>query len=137
MRLCFCICKSLFSHDVIQYYIPCEVGSHFMSLGPRIHARGLGYRIKIQYMLKCGISGLKVSRSSYLDNHLSESIHARTKGTLLGWLSFHNIGPRGPCPGCARGQKLVNLQNMVFLRQSPYLDGHLSECIQTWTIGTL
>ena len=32
---------------------------------------------------KCGRSVLNFSRSSYLDNHLiSESIHARTKGTL-------------------------------------------------------
>ena len=48
----FAYAKSRFSHDMVQYYIPCEVGSHFMSLDPRIHARGLGYRIKIQYMLK-------------------------------------------------------------------------------------
>ena len=31
---------------------------------------------------KCGMSALKFSRSSYLDNQLSESIHAWTKGTL-------------------------------------------------------
>ena len=90
---------------------------------------------------KCGISVLKFSRSSYLDNHLSESIHTWTKGTLKGWLSLHNIGPLGPCPGGGRGQKLVDLQNVVFLRlnvsRSPYLDNHLSESIQTWTIGTL
>ena len=31
---------------------------------------------------KCGMSALKFYRSSYLDNHLSESIPAWTKGTL-------------------------------------------------------
>ena len=86
---------------------------------------------------KCGMSVLKFSRCSYLDSHLSESIHAWTKGSL----SLHNIGPLGPCPGGSRGQKLVNLQNVVFLRlnvsRSPYLDKHLSKSIQTWTIGTL
>ena len=90
---------------------------------------------------KCGMSVLKFSRSSYLDNHLSESIHAWTTGILYGWLSLHNIGPLGPCPGGGRGQKLVNLQNVVFLHlnvsRSPYLDNHLSKSIQTWTVGTL
>ena len=66
---------------------------------------------------KCGMSALKFSRSSYLDNHLSESIHAWIKGTIYGLLSVHNIGPPGPCPGGCRGQTLVNLQNVVFLRQ--------------------
>ena len=84
---------------------------------------------------------LKFSGSSYLNNNLSESIHAWTMDTLLGWLSLHNIRPLGPCPGGGRCQKLVNLQNMVFLRlnvsRGPYLDNHLSESIQTWTIGTL
>ena len=32
--------------------------------------------------LKRDISGLKFSRSLYLDNHQSENIHTRTKGTL-------------------------------------------------------
>ena len=31
---------------------------------------------------KCGLSVLKFYRSSYLDNHLSESIYAWAKGTL-------------------------------------------------------
>ena len=90
---------------------------------------------------KCGMSVLKFSRISYLGNHLSESIHAWTKGSLYGWLSLNNIGPLGPCPDGGRGEKLVNLQNVVFLHlnvcKSPYLDNHLSESIQTWTIGTL
>ena len=75
---------------------------------------------------------LKFSRSSYLDN-LSECIHAWTKGTLKGWLSLHNIGPLGPCPCGGSGQKLVNLQNVVFLHlnvsRSPYVDNHISESI--------
>ena len=90
---------------------------------------------------KCGMSVLKFYRSSYLDNHSSKSIYAWTMGTLKGWLSLHNIVPLGPCQGGSRGQKLVNLQNVVFLRlnvsTSPYLDNHLSESIQTWTMGTL
>ena len=73
---------------------------------------------------KCGMSALKFSRSSYLDNRLSESIHAWTKGTIYGWLSVHNIGPLGPCPGGGRGQKLVNLQNVVFLHQM-FLEVHI------------
>ena len=40
---------------------------------------------------------LKFSRSLYLDNLLSESIHTWTIGTLWGWLSFHDIRPQGPC----------------------------------------
>ena len=73
---------------------------------------------------KCGISGLNFSRSSYLDNHLSESIHTRIKGTLYGWLSLNNIGPLGSCPGGARDQKLENLQNVVFVRQR-FLEVHI------------
>ena len=73
---------------------------------------------------KSGMSALKLSRSSYLDNHLSESFHAWIKGTMYGWLSVHNIGPLGPCPGGGRGQKLVNLQNVVFLHQM-FLEFHI------------
>ena len=58
------------------------------------------------------MSVLNFSRSSYLDNHLSESIHAWTKG----WLSMHNTDPLGLCPVGGRGQKPVNLKNVVFLR---------------------
>ena len=64
---------------------------------------------------KCGMSALKFPRSSYLDNHLSESIHAWIKGTIYGWLKVHNIGSLGPCPGGGRGQKLVNLPKYGFL----------------------
>ena len=73
---------------------------------------------------KCGMSALKFSRSLYLDNHLSESIHAWIKGTIYGWVSVHNIGPLGPCPGCGRGQKLVNFQNVVCLCQL-FLEVHI------------
>ena len=73
---------------------------------------------------KCGMSALKFSRSSYLDKHLPESIHAWIKGTIYGWLSVHNIGTLGPCPGSGRGQELVNLQNVVFLRQM-FLEVHI------------
>ena len=66
---------------------------------------------------KCGMYALKVSRSSYLDNHLSESVHAWIIGIIYGWLSVHNIGPFRPSPGGGRGKKLVNLQNVVFLHQ--------------------
>ena len=66
---------------------------------------------------KCGMSALKFSRSSYLDRHLPESNHAWIIGTIYGWLSVHNIGILGPCPGGGRGQKVVNLQIVVFLRQ--------------------
>ena len=63
-------------------YVPCEIGFHFMPSDPRVHACEWGYRVKIQFMLKCGVSGLKFSRILYFDNHLSESNHSRTKGTL-------------------------------------------------------
>ena len=42
---------------------------------------------------------LRYSRSPYFDNHLSEVIQTWTICTLLDWLSFHAIGPQGPCPG--------------------------------------
>ena len=42
---------------------------------------------------------LKFSRSLYLDNHSSESIHTWTIDALYGWLSFHDIRPQGPCQG--------------------------------------
>ena len=70
------------------------------------------------------MSALKFSRSSYLDNHLSESFNVWIKGTMYGWLSVHNIGPLGPSPGGGRGQKLVNLQNVVFLHQM-FLEFHI------------
>ena len=73
---------------------------------------------------KCGMSALKFSRSSYLDNHLSESIHAWIKGTIYGWLSVHNIEPLGPCPVGGKGHKIVNLQNVVFLHQM-FLEVHI------------
>ena len=73
---------------------------------------------------KCGMSALQFSRSSYLENHLSENIHAWAKGTVKGWLSLHTIGPLCPCPGGGRGQKLVNLQNVVFMRQM-FLEVHI------------
>ena len=34
------------------------------------------------------------------------------------------LDPPGPCPGGGRGQKLVNLQNVVFLRQM-FLEVHI------------
>ena len=40
----------------------------------------------------------KFFKSSYLDNHLSESVHIWT-GTLESRLSFHESWPQGPCPG--------------------------------------
>ena len=36
----------------------------------------------------------KFSRSQYLDNHLSESIHTWTINALYDWLSFHKLDPR-------------------------------------------
>ena len=42
---------------------------------------------------------VKVFRSPYLDNHLLESIHTWTIGTQYGQLSFHDLGPLGPCQG--------------------------------------
>ena len=89
---------------------------------------------------KCGMSVFKFSSSSYLYNHLSESIHAWTKGTLYVWLSLHNIGSLGPCPGGGIGQKLVNLQNVVFLRlnvsRSPrYLIGNYSNLVHRHPVG--
>ena len=38
------------------------------------------------------------SSGVYLTNHLSESIHIWTIGTLEGQLSFHSSWPQGPCP---------------------------------------
>ena len=59
----------------------------------------------------------------------------------LGWLSFHNIGPLGLCPGGARGQKLKKSSKCCIcalkVSRSRYLDKHLSESIKTWTIPTL
>ena len=122
-------------------WVSCEVGFHSMPSDPGSMPVDGATGSKSSTCSKCGMSVLKLSRSLFLDNHLSERIDAWTKGTLKGWLSLHNIGPLGPCPCCGRGQKLVNLQNVVFLRlnvsRSPYLDNHLSESIQTWTIGTL
>ena len=63
-------------------YIPCEVGFHFMSSDPRVHAGDGATGSKSSTCSKCGLSGLKVSRSLYLDNHLSERVHTRTKCTL-------------------------------------------------------
>ena len=87
------------------------------------------------------MSAVKFSRSSYIDNHFPESIHAWTKGTLYGLLKLHNIGPLALCPGGVKGQKLVNLKTCgIFasnISRSQYLDKHLSEIIQTWTIGVL
>ena len=37
----------------------------------------------------------RTKKSPYLDNHISESIHTWIIGTLLGWLSFHDIGLQG------------------------------------------
>ena len=85
---------------------------------------------------------LKFSRSPYLYNHLSEGIHTWTICTLCGWLSFHAIGPQGPCPGKGvTGSKSstcskCGISELKFSRSS-YLDNHLSESIHTWTKGTL
>ena len=40
----------------------------------------------------------KFFKSSYLDNHSSESIHIWPIRTLDGWLSFHESRPMDPCP---------------------------------------
>ena len=97
----------------------------FHAIGPQGPCPGKGATgSKSSSCSKCGISGLKFSRSSYLDNHLSKSIHTWSKGTLYGWLSFHNIGPLCPCPDGARGQKLDNLQNVVFVSQR-FLEVHI------------
>ena len=48
---------------------------------------------------------LKISGSPYLGNHLSESIHTWTIGTLLGKLSFHDMVPQSPCPGVGQRSK--------------------------------
>ena len=65
------------------------------------------------------------SRSPYLDNHLSESTHTWTIGTLYGWLSFHDIGPQSPCP-CSTCDISVSM-----FSRSPYIDNNLSETIHT------
>ena len=63
------------------------------------------------------MSALKFSRSPYLDTHLSECIHDWTMVTLLDWLSFHAIGPQGPCLWMGlQDQNLVHVQNVVCLR---------------------
>ena len=52
------------------------------------------------------ISASKFSRNPYLDNHLSENTHTWNIGTLYGWLSFHDIGSQGPCPGVGPDVKI-------------------------------
>ena len=42
---------------------------------------------------------VKFFKSSYLDNHSSESIHIWTTGTLEGQLSFHDSWFQASCPG--------------------------------------
>ena len=58
---------------------------------------------------------LKFSRSLYLGNQLSESIHTWTIGTYR--VSFHSMtsDPRVHVGGGARGQNLVHLQKLGFL----------------------
>ena len=77
-----------------------------MTSDSRVHARGGGgggggKRSKFSRSPKTRIFVLMFSRNLYLGNHLSESIHTRTPGSMLG--------------GGARGQNLVHLQKLGFL----------------------
>ena len=55
----------------------------FHAIGPQGLYPGTGATgSKSNTCSKCGISVLKFSRSSYLDNHLSEIIYTWTKGTI-------------------------------------------------------
>ena len=47
-----------------------------------------------------------ISRSPYIDNHLSESIQTWTMDALYDCLSFHEFGPQGPCPGMGLDVKI-------------------------------
>ena len=79
---------------------------------------------------KYDMSALKFSRSLYLDNHLSESIHAWIKGTIYGWLSLHNIDPWVPARTVvdAKTSKLSKCGILASnVSRSPYLDNHLWE----------
>ena len=60
-----------------------------------LFVKDLCYFVFFQFV----ISASKFSRSPYLENYLSESTHTWTIGTVYGWLSFHDIGPQGPCLG--------------------------------------
>ena len=63
-------------------WVSCDVGFHSMPSDPGPMPVDGAIGSKSSTCLKCGMSVLKFSRSSYLDNRFSESIHAWTKGTL-------------------------------------------------------
>ena len=57
----------------------------------------------------------------------------KSQGILIRIMSGNPVTQGSMPGGGARGQNLVHFQNEVF---NPYHDNHLSESIQTWTIGT-
>ena len=80
---------------------------------------------------------LKFSRSPYLDNHSSESIHTWTID------SFHSMasGPWVQARGWGSRLKSRTPSKMAILAlkfsRSPYHDNHSSESMDTWAIDTL
>ena len=74
--------------------IHCMVSLHSTTSEPMVHAGGGARGRNLVHIQKIGFF-----RESFLDNHLSESIHTCTIDTLYGKLSFHDIGPQCPCCG--------------------------------------
>ena len=61
----------------------------------------------------------------YLTNHLSESIHIWTKGTLEGRLSVHESLLKGPCPRVGQEVKIYDILKSVcllFCYENTYVD---------------
>ena len=67
---------------MLEPWVSCEVGFHSIPSDPGSMPMDGATWSKSSTCSKCGMSVLKFSRSSYLDSHLSESIHAWTKGNL-------------------------------------------------------
>ena len=57
---------------ILRSYVPCRFLFHSMTSDPRVHGLGWGSRSESSTSLKCGT--FVFSRSSQLDNHLSEII---------------------------------------------------------------
>ena len=82
---------------------------------------------------------LKFSRSPYLDNHSSESIHNRYP-VGLAFIPWHRApGSRPGGWGWRLKSRTPSKMAILVLKfsRSPYLDNHSSESIDTWAFDTL
>ena len=61
---------------ILRPNVSCKVPFHSMTSDPRVHGQWWGSRSESSTSLKCGTSVF--SRSSLLDNHLSETILTKT-----------------------------------------------------------